>query len=62
VIVEREDGRFDAAHIPTRHRATFDSQLGAMTWMIVMDDRFGTRGWVVNLNCLFEGTEPLRPE
>ncbi|HXI49012.1 MAG TPA: hypothetical protein VNH39_10520 [Steroidobacteraceae bacterium] len=54
MIVKTETG-WSALHIPTAARLPwpytggkkFDTYLGAKCWMLVMDDRYDTRGWPI---------------
>lgn len=67
MIVELSSGRFWAVHTPTTtYRppagAYFDTHLGAKCWMLVKDDRHGTRGWPYNIDVLYSpynGAEPI---
>lgn len=60
MIIGRVDGKFEARHTPSGQRRVFDSYLAAKTWMIVLDDRLGTQGWRINLDCLFTDMPPPR--
>jgi hypothetical protein len=53
MIVEHKNERFTATHMPSRRCATFSSYLAAKTWMLVLDDRFGTNGWKISCDVLF---------
>ncbi len=56
MIAELPNGQYRAVHIPTAGTRgwpltlgkKFDSYLAAKCWLIVMDDRHGTRGWSIS--------------
>ncbi len=48
MIAETPSGEWLARHIPTGRSGRFQSELAAKCWLMVLDDRHGTRGWVIS--------------